>query len=43
MGIETTGAPFTEIAMPSSAFASPGATLPRTIPPTMHSPTHTVR
>ena len=43
MGMETTGAPFTTMAMPSSALASPGATLPSAMPPTMHKPTHTVR
>ena len=43
MGIDTTGAPPTLIAIPSSVFASPGATLPNRIPPTIQSPTHTVR
>mgnify|MGYP006293373393 CR=1 FL=1 len=43
IGIETTGAPFTEIAIPSSAFARPGASFPMMIPHTMQSPTHTVR
>jgi len=43
IGIETTGASSTWIAMPSSAFATPGASLPSAIPPTMHSTTHSVR
>ena len=43
MGMETTGAPFTVIAMPSSVWAAPGAILPSRIPPMMHSSTQTER
>ena len=43
MGMETTGAPLTEIARPSSASAKPGAARPKAIPAAMHSTTHTVR
>jgi hypothetical protein len=43
IGIETTGAPLTYIAIESSFVAKPGATLPRTIPPTMQRPTQTVK
>ena len=43
MGMETTGAPFTVMAMPSRAWARPGASLPRAIPPMMQSPTQSVR
>ena len=43
MGIEITGAPLTLIAIPSSVLARSGATLPSTIPPTIQSPTQTVR
>ena len=43
IGIDTTGAPLTEIAMPSRVRARLGASFPRAIPATMHSATHTVR
>ena len=43
IGIDTTGAPFTDIAIPSRERATPGAILPRSIPATMQRPTHTVR
>jgi hypothetical protein len=43
MGMDTTGAPLTKMDMPSRVFAKPGAALPSKMPPTMHSPTHTVR
>ena len=43
IGIDTTGAPFTDMASSSNVFASSGASLPRATPPTMHRPTHTVR
>ena len=43
IGIETMGAPLTEIAIPSRVRATPGASLPSRIPATMHSPTQTVR
>jgi hypothetical protein len=43
MGMETTGAPLTEMAMPSRVRATPGAILPSRIPPAMHSSTHTDR
>ena len=39
----TTGAPLTEIAIPSSDCATSGANLPRAMPATMQSPTQTVR
>jgi hypothetical protein len=43
MGMETTGAPFTEMARPSRVFARLGAALPSRMPPAMHSATQTVR
>ena len=43
IGMETTGAPLTEIDILSSVFAKLGAILPKMIPPTMHNPTHNVR
>ena len=43
IGIDTTGAPLTLIARPSSVFANCGAILPSTMPATMHSATQTVR
>jgi hypothetical protein len=43
MGMETTGAPLTVIAMPSNVWATPGAILPSRIPPTMHNSTQTER
>jgi len=43
IGIDTTGAPLTDIAMLSRAFASSGAIFPSSIPAMIHNPTHTVR
>jgi len=43
IGIETTGASFTWIAIPSSVLANPGAILPSKMPATIHKPTQTVR
>jgi len=43
MGIETIGAPFTEMAKLSSFVARFGATFPSKIPPIILSPTQTVR
>ncbi len=43
MGIDTTGAPLTEIAIPSKARVTLGATLPMITPAVMQSITHAVR
>ena len=43
IGMDTTGAPLTKIDIPSRVFASPGAILPRAMPPTMHRATQRVR
>ena len=43
MGMETTGAPFTKMDRPSRYLATPGASLPSTMPTPMQSSTQTVR
>ncbi len=43
IGIETTGASLTVMAMPSRARANPGAILPSAMPAPIHKSTHTVR
>ena len=43
IGIDTTGAPLTEMAIPSSVWAIEGANLPSAIPPTMQNPIQTVK
>jgi len=43
IGMEMTGAPFTDIARPSSVFATDGASLPSTMPAPMQARTQNVR
>jgi hypothetical protein len=43
MGIETTGASFTDIANPSRNRATPGANRPSNIPTAIHKITHIVK